>query len=181
MKNPNMAIEKFNETLDIWMFELDSFSLEQLLMKPDPISWSLGQVYEHLIEETNWYNEQIEIALNDIQNANVPMTVKTQKLFEERSFPNQRILGDPLISENVKQPVSIDRLKSDLENLKIRTNEIWDRMTKAISYGKSEHPGMGYLNCYEWLQYAEMHMRHHLKQKSRVENFLNGNYDNTGL
>ncbi len=175
MKNPNMAIEKFNETLDIWMFELDSFSLDQLLAKPDDTSWSLGQVYQHLIEETNWYNEQIEISLNDIENTNIPMTLKAQKLFKEGSFPDKRILGDPLISENVKQPISIDQLQSDLEKLKARTNYIWEKMKKAISYGKSEHPGMGYLNCYEWLQYAEMHLRHHLKQKSRVENFLKGN------
>ena len=169
-----MAIEKFNETLAYWMAELDLLTLDQLLTKPDEPNWSLGQVYEHLIEETNWYNEQIEVSLSDIENANVPMTAKAQKLFKDKSFPNKRILGDPLIAENVKQPISVDQLKSDLEKLKIRTNEIWKRMKKTNSFGKSEHPGMGYLNCYEWLQYSEMHMRHHLKQKSRIEIFLKG-------
>lgn len=26
---------------------------------------------------------------------------------------------------------------------------------------------------YEWLQFSEMHMRHHLRQKARIEEFLN--------
>ncbi len=172
MKNSKTAIEKFNETLAIWITGLHSFTLEQLLVKPDDTSWSLGQLYEHLIEETNWYNGQIEISLDDVENSNVPTTVKAQKLLKNGSFPNERILGDPLISENVKQPSDIDQLRSDLAKLGARTNETWDIMTKAIFYGKSEHPEMGYLNCFEWLQYSEMHLRHHLNQKNRIAFFL---------
>ncbi len=172
MKTSNTAIEKFNDTLAIWITGLHSFTLEQLLVKPDDKSWSLGQLYEHLIEETNWYNGQIGISLYDVENSNVPTTGIAQKLLKNESFPNKRILGDPLISENIKQPIGTDQLKSDLAKLGDRTNEIWDTMTKAIFYGKSEHPGMGYLNCFQWLQYSEMHLRHHLEQKNRIEIFL---------
>lgn len=172
MKTANMAIENFNKTIDIWMSGLDSLTLTQLLVKPDDTSWSLGQVYGHLIEETNWYNGQIEISLYEIENANIPTILKAQKLFKDGSFPNERIHGDPLVAKNVKQPISVDQLKSDLEKLKSCTNEIWNKMKKASSYGKSKHPGMGYLNCFEWLQYSEMHMKHHLRQKKTIEIFL---------
>ena len=172
MKTANMAIENFNKTFGIWMSGLESLTLNQLLVKPDDRSWSLGQVYGHLVEETNWYNGQIIISLDDIEHANIPMTIKAQNFFKNGSFPNERILGDPLIAENVKQPISVNKLKSDLKEMKSCTNKIWDKMKQASSYGKSEHPGMGYLNCFEWLQYSEMHMRHHLRQKDRIEDFL---------
>jgi hypothetical protein len=36
--------------------------------------------------------------------------------------------------------------------------------------GKIKHPGFDYFSASEWLQFAEMHMRHHLKQKERWKN-----------
>ena len=60
-----------------------------------------------------------------------------------------------------------------MEKLKINTNKIWEKMNKTPTSGKSEHPRMGFLNGFEWLQYSEMHMRHHLKQKRRIESFIN--------
>ena len=164
-----MAIKDFNETIDIWINELSLFTKNQLLVKPDKTNWSLGQLYEHIIEESNWYNGQIELSLNDRQNANTKRRDKADILFRAKSFANKKFQGDPFIAENVKQPTSIDQLKSEMEKLKDNSNEIWDRMERANIYGKSEHPGIGYLNCFEWLQYSEMHMRHHLRQKRRIE------------
>jgi hypothetical protein len=45
-------------------------------------------------------------------------------------------------------------------------------MQTTKNIGKSEHPVFGFLNGFEWLQYSEMHMRHHLKQKQKIEGFL---------
>ncbi len=39
-------------------------------------------------------------------------------------------------------------------------------------YGKSLHPGFRYLAADEWLQLAEMHLRHHFRQKTRIDDFL---------
>jgi len=38
--------------------------------------------------------------------------------------------------------------------------------------GKSKHPGLGYFSAEEWLQFAEMHFRHHLTQKKLIDNYL---------
>jgi hypothetical protein len=40
--------------------------------------------------------------------------------------------------------------------------------------GKTKHPGLNYFNANEWFQFAEMHFRHHLRQKKRIEEFLKG-------
>jgi len=166
-------IEKFNSIIDIWIKGLDSYAIHQISLKPDNKSWSLGQLYQHIIDETTWYNGQIEISLIDVENTAAPTTDESTTLFKAGSFADKRIKGDPLISDNIKQPISIDRIRSDMEKLKIDTNKIWKKMNKALTYGKSQHPGMGFLNGFEWLQYSEMHMRHHLKQKRRIESFIN--------
>ncbi|WP_332737554.1 DinB family protein [Flavihumibacter sp.] len=168
-----MLIDTFNDTIDIWISELNRFDLAQLLLKPDDGSWSLGQLYNHLIEDTGWFNDQIEISLTDEANRNVQMSEAARTLFAKGSFSDERIQGDPLSAEKVKQPKSIKELRTGLEQLKFNTNVIWSKMQSMQQFGKSEHPGLGFFNCYEWLQYSEMHMRHHLRQKERIERFLN--------
>jgi hypothetical protein len=172
-----MGIEKFNNTIDIWLNELYKFNIGQLLAKPDDKSWSIGQVYQHLLNETNWYNGQIIAALQDKESINKETSKEAKALFERGSFEDKRFQGDPLISENVKPPESITQLKSDFEKLKRETFEIWIKIQNITQSGKSEHPGIGYLDCFQWLQYAEMHMRHHLKQKERIEKALNFNQE----
>jgi len=43
---------------------------------------------------------------------------------------------------------------------------------KSSFHGKSKHPGLGFFSASEWFQFAEMHLRHHLKQKERIDRFL---------
>ena len=178
-----MEIAKFNKTIDIWIEELSRFNIGQLKIKPDEKSWSLGQLYNHLIEETNWYNSQIEVTLGNEQDIDKITSDAAKILFKRGSFENKRFQGDPFISEKVKQPSTAAILKLELEQLKKKTNDLWITIINTSKYGKSEHPGLGFLNCYEWIQYSEMHLRHHLKQKKRIEDFLkqSNNYRQQGL
>ena len=57
-------IKKFNSTIEIWISELEHYDFDVLLVKPDSKSWSLGEVFIHLYNETKYYCEQIEICLN---------------------------------------------------------------------------------------------------------------------
>jgi len=167
-----MKIKNFNDTIDIWIEDLARFNIGQLKIKPDDRSWSLGQLYEHLIEETNWYNGQLEMTLGNEKNIEKETSDAANILLKSGAFEDKLFRGDPLISENIKQPTTTSKLKVDLEQLKKNTNDIWEKINNTSKHGKSEHPGIGFLNCVEWIQYSEMHLRHHLKQKKRIEIFL---------
>jgi hypothetical protein len=41
--------------------------------------------------------------------------------------------------------------------------------------GKTKYPGLNYFTAKEWLQFAGIHLRHHLKQKKRIDDFLKNN------
>ena len=41
-------------------------------------------------------------------------------------------------------------------------------MLNQKQFGKTQHPGLGFLDALEWYQYTEMHMRHHIRQKDRI-------------
>lgn len=166
-------IDKFNDTLDHWTKALAGFKINQLLTKPMDGGWSMGQLYEHILEESNWYNEQIEVSLNDTGHKDEMISDVASELMIRGSFENKRIVGDPLISENVKQPKSIEDILLRLTQLKKDTNALWERIRNNKDLGKSKHPGIGFLNGIEWIRYSEMHMRHHFRQKYRLEQELN--------
>lgn len=44
-------LQQFNETIDKWIIALDQYTLEMLCQKPQAGSWSLGQVYVHIIDD----------------------------------------------------------------------------------------------------------------------------------
>ena len=173
-----MLIGHFNGTIDKWVSDLRHYDLYQLLAKPAATSWSMGQLYRHLIEETNWYFDQIELCFGSIENSMQTMNESAKSMFQDNSFPDEIIKGDPFISEHVKQPADCQSLQVDFQKIKSDANEFWFKIENTPTLGKSAHPGLGFLNAPEWFQYAEMHMRHHLKQKDRIDTFLKSRISN---
>lgn len=171
-----MLTDDLNTTIDIWINDLHRYGFEELCARPDPKSWSLGQVYMHLIEETKFYMEQMEACMKYNDNGHEEMDERGKIMFANNSFPYQRIKGDPFISEKVAQPESKMQLLEDMLQLKRELNDIGDRVMSSQTVGKTAHPGHGYFSAAEWLQYAEMHMRHHLAQKKRLEEELKLNH-----
>ncbi len=167
-----MIIDRFNDTIDVWVRALDEYDLYQLLIKPDHKTWSLGQIYIHILNDTHWYLQQIKNTVHNADHGSMEMNEGGKNLFDERSFPDIRIQGDADNAINLPQPESIAQINSGLDELRHTANLLWEELEKNAIIGKSKHPGFGYLNGYEWIQFAEMHMRHHLRQKERTDKYL---------
>ncbi len=165
------SIQQFNQSLNYWIRELDQYEDAQLLLKPESDSWSLAQVYHHLIEETNFYIQQIEQCLSSQNYTSESMSAQAKEWFRNNKFPDKRFKGP---TDLVDPANSIDRkdIKEKISELKKVINNIGQRIGISSESGKTKHPGHGYFNATEWLQYAEMHARHHLRQKSRIDLFL---------
>ena len=162
-------IESFNNTIDQWISALERYDETTLGRKPFPGSWSLGQVYMHLLDETRFYILQIELCLSCEDHADRTMTVGGRQIFENNAFPNERIQGDPVSAANMPQPSSKQDLLVEMHELRMQMNELGIQIMNSARSGKTQHPGQGWLNAEEWFRYAEMHMRHHLKQRVRIE------------
>lgn len=168
-----MLIDDFNHTLQIWLRELNKYDYKKIIEKPEASSWSIGQVYMHLIDETTWYFGQISLCFDDLEHPEKEMSESAKLMFQNNSFPDLQIKGDPIAAANISQPIDIPSLKLALEKLKDEANVLWAKMELKKTYGKSKHPGLHYLSPKEWLQFSEMHMRHHLKQKNNIVAALN--------
>ncbi len=170
-----MISTAFNNTIDIWIKELGHYNVNQLCSKPSPGSWSLGQVYVHLADNTDYFLEQAEICASANDNADEEASPFAKVMFLTDEFPDEVLEGPPENSVTL-QPGSKEELMDSLINLKAKINDIADLISKSSFKGKTKHPGLNYFNAAEWLQFAEMHFRHHLRQKKRIDKFLKQQY-----
>ena len=166
-----MAIEDFNHTIDTWIDALQRYSIEDLTAKPSVTSWSMGQLYNHIIDETKFYMGRITICTSSNRNSNREMSMEGKEMFRNNAFPDERLKGAPSNSR-IPQPKSKEELVKQFMDLRMVMNDKALVMNGTVFNGKAKHPGLNYLNASEWLQFADMHMRHHLRQKKRIDDFL---------
>jgi len=166
-----MVTDDFNRTLDNWIQELERYDFIQLCAKASPSSWSLGQVFMHLIENTHYYIEQIRICLSSDEHENEEASPDGKKMFFNNEFPDEAIEG-PVENSRTPQPVNKEELMYSFLKLKVEMKAIEGLVSQSTRRGKTKHPGLNYFNAKEWLRFADMHFRHHLRQKKRIDAFL---------
>jgi hypothetical protein len=88
-----MLTKDFNHTLDSWIKSVEQYNFIQLCMKPSPTSWSLGKVCMHLMDNTDYYIEQIRICLSNDDNLLEEMSANAKTMFHNNDFPDAILEG----------------------------------------------------------------------------------------
>lgn len=166
-----MLNDNFTPTINYWIKALDQYNFKQLCAKPSPESWSLGQLYMHLIEQANYYLEQVKICVATNDNAAEQASPVAAIMFLDNDFPDEIMEGPPS-NKLTPQPVSKEQLMHHLISLKQEMDEAGILISESSFNGKTKHPGLNYFNAGEWFQFNEMHFRHHERQIKRINNFL---------
>jgi DinB superfamily len=165
--------ERWHKVAEKWMNSLDSYSEEQLYKKPSELEWSIGQVYVHLLKSSQFFHlAQVKKCLESDENSKESKKMPGKISFFLGSFPPIKIKVPPSPQYTPSQPTS----RQELKDLYISLKKDMDEMAKAVNStnksGKTEHPAFGFCNAKEWYQMVEMHFRHHLRQKERIDQFL---------
>ena len=166
-----MVIDELIKTLQIWIDSLQHYDEQSFLVKPSDGSWSIGQVYLHLLNETSFFLSQARTCLCSDNNSNQFASPHGLQMLENNSFPDERIEGPPS-NLFLQQPTSKNTILFGLHRLCSDITEIKELLKQSSFRGKSKHPGLQYLDSQQWCQFAEMHLRHHLRQKTRIDNHL---------
>lgn len=161
-------------TIEHWETALDKYTLTQLLKKPGAGSWSLGQVYLHLINATlNFHLKQVEVCLESEENGQAAKNFKGFLAYSVlNGFPPIKIKVPPSDFYTPKQPTDKAQILAGLAAVKQAMNATLPLIEQAPKQGKTEHPGFSFLNAEEWYKLVEMHFRHHLRQQARINKFL---------
>jgi hypothetical protein len=165
------CLKQWNTTIGQWTDWLNDYSLEQLRQQPGPGAWSLGQVYTHILTDTEWFVGQMKAALATRENRDKEMHDDAKRMFRRNGFPDVPIQG-PATNTYIPQPQSREELQRRLLAIKTEVNELFTADERWREGGKTRHPGLLFFSAGEWLQFAEMHMRHHFRQKQRIDEAL---------
>lgn len=167
----DIFLGQFNETVGKWTAWLDDYTLEMLCREPQPGLWSLGQLYVHIIDDTGYFIEQIKAALLTDADSEKEMHEDARAIFGNNGFPDALLTG-PSTGVSIRQPQSKDELLQSLTFIKEEVNRLYAAYDFSVSKGKTSHPGFHFFSASEWLKFAEMHMRHHFRQKKRIDDKL---------
>ncbi len=167
-------LQKTLQLIDRWQQALDGYEFEQLLKKPEPDSWSLGQVYMHLIQATlDFQLKAIERCLQSDANCKKRKNFKGFLIFHLiGGFPPVKIKTPSSREYTPKQPESKEEITKGMEKSKKELADILPRLEREDQGGKVAHPALSFLQAKEWFQLIEMHFRHHLRQKAELDQFL---------
>ena len=165
------------QLIDLWEKELKNYDLETLIKKPTDESWSLGQVYTHLISATlGYHSTQLETCLASTENASKRKNFKGFMVYNVlHSFPKIKIKVPASNAYTPKQPDSKEEIINGLYSVRKKIKISLALLEARGKQGKAPHPAFSYLNAGEWYKMVEMHFKHHLRQKADIDVFLKTN------
>jgi hypothetical protein len=167
----SLSTEQFNSTIDSWIITLEQYNFAQLCLQPSPEAWSMGQLFMHLILSTDYFIDQALACSQTNDNSGEDSSPAARRMFQHNEFPDMIIEG-PESNNHTPQPKSKEQIIQGLLQLKEKIKIASSAAINSSFKGKTKHPGLMYFNAAEWLQFAEMHMRHHFRQKQRLDEFL---------
>lgn len=172
--NNQKTFQGIIQLVENWEQQLSSYTIEALLKKSDAESWSMGQVYMHLINATlNFQLKQVSFCLNTDENQSKRKNFKGFISYHILGkFPPIKIKVPASEAYSPKQPESVAQILEGFAEVKREVKLSLAMLTEKKGKGKTEHPGFSYLNASEWFKLVEMHIRHHLAQKKRIDEFL---------
>jgi hypothetical protein len=131
-----MNSHDFNEAVDPWITALNHYRFDQLCTRPAVGSWCLGQVYLHLINDTQFYIEQIISCLSTNEHAAEQPSAFGRTLLANNDFPDQLLPGAPE-NDLLPLPSGKEELLTGLLRIKNEMNSLAVQMANSPS--REEH------------------------------------------
>lgn len=152
--------------------ELDRYSEDDLHYISRPGTWSLGQMYDHILLVAHEYLDEVKTCASLTTGSAAGKTPYGEVLFRQSAFPPVKIRLPDEMNAPPNNTDSADQLKQRLLQL-VEWMKDWSSQVDQIDPTlKTEHGGFGWLNAYEWYQLIGMHTQHHFRQKQELENHL---------
>ncbi len=176
MYKPSIYYRRFVEVSDIWEKALERYSDQQLAAVAPSQTWSMGQVYMHLFEGTQQFQlKKMEEALDPEAPVAGKKKLVGSIMFFFDSFPPMRIKVPASSEYTPRAPGNKEEIFRTIERLKQLVYQSAEKLHQIESFtGKAFHPAFGWLTALEWFALIPMHIRHHLRQKRRIDRELGG-------
>ena len=164
-----------HQAIDYWIDEYMRYDFDKIIAKPSEDEWSMGQVGIHLWMSAKGFffkNAERCLAQEGIEKG------KSKKfaahfIFTLKTLPPVRYEMPKQVAVVPKQPENKEQLIAKLEEIKKMASDYILRIEQSDPDLKTKHPFLGWLNTAEWITLCNIHFRHHMRQKKRIEQHFN--------
>lgn len=169
--NLNQLEKQTHTAIDYWINEYKRYSLDQITAKPSEQEWSIGQVGIHLLMSAKGFffkNAEKCLAKEGVEKGK-GRSFSGHLIFTFKMFPPVKYEMPRSVAVVPKQPESKEQLIEKLEDIKQMASAYIKRIPQSDPELKIKHPFLGWLNTAEWISLCNIHFRHHMRQKKRIE------------
>ncbi|MFE6074097.1 DinB family protein [Paenibacillus sp. NPDC057886] len=173
-RNNSEILRHFELTLERYLQELELMSDAQLSYKPSEIEWSMGQMYQHLIQSAmKMHLANIRLCISADKDAdkkkNQGKTETGEAVFAQASFPPIRIHVPASPEYTPLQPDGRESIIKGFSEVRDEMRRMEVLLEGTTLESTLPHPRFGGLNAEEWFALVEMHYRHHFLQLERLK------------
>lgn len=175
--NTTKLLALFNKEIKIWLKDLEDLDEVQLFINPSEKSWSLAEVYDHIMRVTRTYQ---------IPNLQKSMTSEAARKKRKNKYGlavfnlglrknikmKMETFPQPLVSDFTPQKRQKSDLLQDFKLFIKEVNDLEPLLHQSTKLNKQYHPMFGDINTKEWFALIELHIWQHKKQKKRILEFL---------
>ena len=134
--------------------------------------WSYSEVYCHIFDASLLSLGSAKACINGEGKSKKPTPFATKiVLFAGMLPPGRRYKVPQQIANRVKK-IDLATAKQFISDFIVELAKTYDRVSATDGKMKTKHPVLGYLNAEQWLKFTEIHLKHHLKQLTRIKNSL---------
>lgn len=173
----NAQFIALKQDFEPYVLSLDTYDEAIFRYKKDDATWSLGQMYEHICSSSVYFFLANVVRCLEQRKGQVGGEYNQYgaNVFKHNGFPPMKfkVPGGNAVADPIAQPIGV--YKERIEEIIESAGLLAERVAADDGAYKTEHPIFGWLNAQEWYQNLEMHTRHHLRQKSELEEFAKNN------
>ena len=168
------ALRAFEKTANHWAEDLMNYEESELYLSPAVNEWCLAELYDHIMRVGRTYQlPNFHRCLNNDIVKGKPKNIKAYIIFDLNILPYRKIKMQSFPPEIVTNFTPQKRKKQALiEDFNVFIEEVKDAWKLLENFDKNKkhyHPFFGMINAKEWYALVEIHMRHHIPQKKRLE------------
>lgn len=174
------ALDQFNRKANEWLVDLRMIDEEVLQIKPTEKSWSLSEVYDHVMRVARHYQ---------IPNLRKSVTESAQRKKSKNKYgiaifnlgyrKNVHMKMEEFPKPLVEAFTPTKRAKNDLVKDFLffikEVNDLQEILEKSDKDDKQYHPMFGDINTKEWFALIELHIWQHDKQREKIKKYLETN------
>lgn len=174
MNKANKYFNVYEDTANFFIKEARKYG-DDFLKKPNDEAWSLAQMYSHIALVTDKCLDNIDLCKNgegkQQKFALGPAIFSLMGSFPPFKMHIHKIPNEVAAIYN-PQAISIDDAITSLENSIKRMKQYIPIVNAIPKNQRAKHWAGGWFTALQWYQSAEMHIRHHLRQKKRIDVYI---------